>query len=116
VYGEWLRREGRRQDAREQLRTAHQMLMDMGAEAFAERAARELRATGEHPRKRTVQPTDELTAQELHIARIVATVATSKEVAAQLFLGPRTIDAHQRSIFHKLCITSRRQLKDVKLP
>jgi DNA-binding CsgD family transcriptional regulator len=116
VYGEWLRREGRRRDAREQLRTAHRLLADMGAEAFAERAARELRATGEHPRKRTARPTDTLTAQELHIARLVATGATSKEVGAQLFLSPRTIEAHLRSIFRKLGITSRRQLKDFELP
>src|SRR5690606_10085912 len=80
VYGEWLRRDGRRQDAREQLRTAHQMLTDMGAEAFAARAAHELGATGEHVRKRTAQPTDTLTAHELHIARLVATGATSREV------------------------------------
>ena len=116
VYGEWLRREGRRQDAREQLRTAHDMLSGMGAEAFAARAARELRATGEHPRKRTTQPTDVLTAQELHIARLVATGATSREVGAQLFLSPRTIEAHLRSIFRKLGISSRRQLGDVPLP
>jgi DNA-binding CsgD family transcriptional regulator len=116
VYGEWLRREGRRRDAREQLRTAHRLLADMGAEAYAERAARELRATGEHPRKRTAQPTDELTAHELHVARLVATGATSREVAAQLFLSPRTIEAHLRSIFRKLGITSRRQLKDLELP
>ncbi|MBN2359043.1 MAG: LuxR family transcriptional regulator, partial [Deltaproteobacteria bacterium] len=111
VYGEWLRREGRRQDAREQLRTAHQQLSDMGAEAFAERAARELRATGEHPRKRATQPADLLTPHELHIARLVATGATSREVGAQLFLSPRTIEAHLRSIFRKLGITSRRQLR-----
>lgn len=116
VYGEWLRREGRRQNAREQLRNAHQLLSDMGAEAFAERAARELRATGEHPRKRTAQPTDALTAQELHIARLVATGATNREIGAQLFLSPRTIEAHLRSIFQKLNITSRRQIKNFQLP
>ncbi|MEU5902896.1 AAA family ATPase [Micromonospora sp. NPDC047467] len=116
VYGEWLRREGRRRDARDQLRTAHQLLTDMGAEAFAARAARELRATGEHPSTRSSQPTDELTAQELHVARLVATGATSREVGAQLFLSPRTIEAHLRNIFRKLGITSRRQLKELHLP
>lgn len=116
VYGEWLRRVGRRQDAREQLRTAHEMLSEMGADAFAARAARELRATGEHPRSRTVQPTDALTAQELHVTRLVATGATSREVGAQLFLSPRTIEAHLRNIFSKLGITSRRQLRELRLP
>jgi DNA-binding CsgD family transcriptional regulator len=116
VYGEWLRREGRRLDAREQLRAAHRLLADMGAEAFAERAARELRATGEKPRKRTAKPTDALTAQELHIARLVATGATNQEAGTQLFLSPRTIEAHLRSIFRKLDITSRRQIKGLQLP
>lgn len=116
VYGEWLRREGRRQDAREQLRTAHELFLDMGLEAFAARAARELRATGDKPRKRTAKPTDALTAQELHIARLVATGATNREVGTQLFLSPRTIEAHLRSIFQKLDITSRRQIKGLQLP
>ena len=115
VYGEWLRREGRRQDARDQLRTAHELLSEMGADAFAARAARELRATGEHPRSRTARPADALTAQELHIARLVAAGSTSREVGAQLFLSPRTIEAHLRSIFRKLGVTSRRQLRELQL-
>lgn len=115
AYGEWLRREGRRQDARVQLRTAHELFSDMGFEAFAARAARELRATGEHARKRTAQPSDALTAHELQVARLVATGATSREVGEQLFLSPRTIEAHLRSIFRKLGITSRRQLRDLPL-
>jgi DNA-binding CsgD family transcriptional regulator len=116
VYGEWLRRGGRRRDAREHLRTAHEMLSGTGVGAFAARAARELRATGEHPRERSARATDVLTAQELHIARLVATGSTSREVGAQLFLSPRTIEAHLRSIFRKLHITSRRQLRDLPLP
>ena len=116
VFGEWLRREGRRSDSREQLRTAHSLLSNMGAEVFAGRAARELRATGERARRRTSQPSDALTAQELTIARLVATGATSREVGEQLFLSPRTIEAHLRNIFRKLGITSRRQLKELPLP
>ncbi|MEV4807278.1 AAA family ATPase [Nonomuraea sp. NPDC049421] len=115
LYGEWLRREGRRQDARDQLRTAYEMLSDMGMEAFAGRAARELRAVGEQPRKRVTQPADALTPQELRIARLVAAGATSREAAAQLFLSPRTIDAHLRNIFGKLGIASRRELRSVRL-
>jgi DNA-binding CsgD family transcriptional regulator len=111
LYGEWLRREGRRLDAREQLRAAHERLSAMGAEGFAERALGELRATGERARRRSPETVDELTPQELHIARLVGAGATSKEVAAELFLSPRTIDAHLRNIFRKLDISSRRQLR-----
>ncbi|MFI0420895.1 ATP-binding protein [Spongiactinospora sp. 9N601] len=111
LYGEWLRRQGRRREARNRLRTAHEMFADLGAEAFAERAAGELRATGEHARSRTAQASDRLTMQEVHIARMVAEGATSKEVAAKLFLSPRTVDAHLRNIFRKLGITSRKQLR-----
>ncbi|WP_277210409.1 AAA family ATPase [Isoptericola croceus] len=116
LYGEWLRREGRRQQAREELRIAQDLLSRIGAHAFAARAANELRATGEHPRKRTTQSTDELTAQELQVARHVATGASSREVGAQLFLSPRTIEAHLRSIYRKLGITSRRELREIPLP
>ncbi|MEV1292108.1 AAA family ATPase [Pseudonocardia sp. NPDC049635] len=116
VYGEWLRREGRRREARDQLRTAHDLLTEMGAGAFAARAARELRATGERPRARAARPTDALTAHELQVARLVATGATSREVATQLFLSPRTIEAHLRSIYRKLGISSRRQLRELQLP
>lgn len=112
-YGEWLRRAGRRRDAREHLRTAHEQLSEVGLEAFAGRAAGELRATGEVARSRAEHTYDRLTMQEMHIARQVAAGATTKEVAANLFLSPRTIDAHLRNIFRKLDITSRRQLRDM---
>ncbi|ALG11851.1 ATP-binding protein [Kibdelosporangium phytohabitans] len=113
LYGEWLRRQNRRTDAREHLRAAHEQLSAIGMEAFASRAADELRATGEQARSRTSPTYDQLTMQEQHIARLVATGATSKEVAARLFLSPRTIDAHLRNIFRKLGISSRRQLRDL---
>ncbi|MFF4197954.1 AAA family ATPase [Nonomuraea sp. NPDC001831] len=113
LYGESLRRQGRRREARERLRTAHELLSDLGAQAFADRAAAELRATGEHARSRSSQASDQLTLQELHIARLVADGASSKEVAAKLFLSPRTVDAHLRNIFRKLGLTSRRQLRDL---
>lgn len=112
LYGQWLRREGRRRDCRPHLRTAHELLSGAGLEAFAQRAADELRATGETARGRSGHTRDQLTMQELHIARLVATGATSAEVAARLFISPRTVDAHLRNIFRKLGITSRRQLRD----
>ena len=114
-YGEWLRRGGARQQAREQLRIAHDMFSTMGAEVFALRAARELRATGEHPRSRAAGARVTLTDQEILIARLVAAGATSREVAAELYLSPRTIEAHLRNIFRKLEITSRRQLRELNL-
>jgi DNA-binding CsgD family transcriptional regulator len=115
LYGEQLRRDGQRARARAQLRAAHEALSAIGAEGFAARAARELRATGERARKRTSETIDDLTPQELQIARMAATGATSKEIAAELFLSPRTIDAHLRSVFRKLSITSRRQLRGIAL-
>lgn len=112
LYGEWLRRQGRRQDCRPHLRTAHELFSGAGLEAFARRAADELRATGETARSRTDHARDQLTMQELHIARLVAAGATSKEVAARLFISPRTVDTHLRNIYRKLGINSRRQLRN----
>ncbi|NKY36857.1 AAA family ATPase [Nocardia speluncae] len=112
-YGEWLRRANRRREAREHLRTAHEQLSEIGLEAFAERAAGELRATGEVVRRRSAHTYDRLTMQEMHIAREVAAGATSKEVATRLYLSKRTVDAHLRNIFRKLGITSRRQLRNI---
>jgi DNA-binding CsgD family transcriptional regulator len=110
VYGEWLRREQRRLDAREPLRTAYDMFAAMGAEAFAGRAARELHATGETARKRTVETTGELTAQEAQVVRLVREGHSNQEIAARLFISPRTVEWHLTKIFGKLHITSRRQL------
>ena len=110
LYGEWLRREHRRVDAREQLRVAYTMLSDMGMDAFAERARRELLATGETVRKRTVETLDELTPQEAQVARLAADGQTNPEIGAQLFLSPRTVEWHLTKAFGKLGITSRKQL------
>ena len=111
LYGEWLRRENRRVDAREQLRAAHEMFSRMGAEAFAERARRELSATGETVRKRTVETLDELTTQEAQVARLAAQGHTNPEIGAQLFISPRTVEYHLRKVFPKLGISSRRELR-----
>ena len=120
LYGEWLRREHRRVDAREQLRVAHTMLADMGADAFAERARRELLATGETVRKRTVETLDELTPQEVQVARLAADGQTNPEIGAQLFLSPRTVEWHLTKVFGKLGIGSRKELRaalsDVEQP
>jgi DNA-binding CsgD family transcriptional regulator/tetratricopeptide (TPR) repeat protein len=111
LYGEWLRRNSRRTDARAQLRTAHEMLYAIGMAAFAERARHELRATGETVRKRTVGTVTTLTAQEAHIARLARDGHTNTEIGAQLFLSARTVEWHLRKIFTTLGIGSRRELR-----
>ncbi|HEY9516608.1 MAG TPA: LuxR C-terminal-related transcriptional regulator, partial [Gemmatimonadaceae bacterium] len=111
VYGEWLRRENRRVDARQQLRTAHDMLGHFGAEAFAERARRELLATGETVRKRTAESRDSLTAQEVQVARLAAEGHTNPEIGGQLFISPRTVEYHLSKVFTKLGVASRRELR-----
>jgi DNA-binding CsgD family transcriptional regulator len=111
LYGEWLRREGRRVDAREQLRSAYQLFAAIGMEAFAERARRELVATGERVRKRTPETRDELTPQEEQIARLARDGLSNPEIGAQLFISARTVEWHLRKVFAKLGITSRRQLR-----
>jgi DNA-binding CsgD family transcriptional regulator len=111
LYGEWLRREGRRADAPVQLRTAHDMFAAIGMQAFTERARRELSATGETVRKRTVETLGELTPQEAQVARLAAQGRTNPEIAALLFLSPRTVEYHLHKIFPKLGISSRRELR-----
>ena len=110
VYGEWLRRENRRMDAREQLRAAHDTFSRIGAEAFAERARRELLATGETARRRTDDTRDALTPQEAQIARLAQEGLSNPEIGAQLFISPRTVQYHLGKVFAKLHITSRNQL------
>ena len=111
LYGEWLRRQNRRVDARKQLQAAYQMLAGMGIEGFAERARRELLATGETVRKRTVEAARELTPQEAQIARLACDGNTNAEIGVQMYLSRRTVEWHLRKVFTKLGISSRRQLR-----
>jgi DNA-binding CsgD family transcriptional regulator/tetratricopeptide (TPR) repeat protein len=113
VYGEWLRRENRRVDAREQLRAAHETLVEIGMDAFAERARNELSATGEAVRRRAADTRDDLTAQERQIARLARGGLSNPEIGARLFLSPRTVEWHLRNVFNKLDIHSRRDLANV---
>jgi DNA-binding CsgD family transcriptional regulator len=115
-YGEWLRRERRRVDARVQLKAAYEAFQSMGAEGFADRARRELLATGETVRKRTIETRDELTPQEAQIARLAADRLTNPEIGAQLYLSHRTVEYHLRKVFAKLGVSSRRELADALAP
>jgi DNA-binding NarL/FixJ family response regulator len=110
LYGEWLRRQRRSRDARDQLASAYQIFDSIGAAAFAERARIELRAAGGHARQRTIQTPDTLTAQEALIARLAAEGASNPAIAAQLFISRATVAYHLRKVFTKLGVSSRSQL------
>jgi DNA-binding CsgD family transcriptional regulator len=110
LYGEWLRRENRRVDARAQLHTAHEMLAGIGMAFFAERAGNELLATGERVRSRTPETRDDLTPQERQIAMLARDGLSNPEIGGRMFLSPRTVEWHLRKVFTKLGISSRREL------
>ena len=110
LYGEWLRRHGRRVDAREQLRSARASFAEMGAEAFAQRAGRELLATGETARRRTIETSDELTPHEARIARMARDGASNQDIATELFVSRKTVEYHLHKVFSKLGISTRQQL------
>ena len=116
LLGEWLRREGRRVDARTELRTAYELFTAIGMTAFAERARRELAATGEHVRKRSLDERDALTPQEEQIARLARDGHSNQEISAQLFLSPRTVEWHLHKVFAKLGIASRKELREALAP
>jgi DNA-binding CsgD family transcriptional regulator/tetratricopeptide (TPR) repeat protein len=111
VHGEWLRRENRRQEAREALHQAYGVFSRVGADGFAGRARRELMATGETVRKRTVDNSSDLTAQEVQVAELAKEGLTNPEIAAQLFISPKTVEWHLSNVFGKLGITSRKDLR-----
>jgi DNA-binding CsgD family transcriptional regulator len=113
LYGEWLRRQGRRMDAREQLRMAYDQLTSIGMDAFADRARRELVATGEKVRKRTVETREDLTPQETQIARLARDGLSNAEIGGRLFISQHTVAYHLRKVFSKLDVTSRNQLDQV---
>ena len=113
LYGEWLRRDRRRIDARDELRGAQDMFASMGAEAFTARAGRELLATGETARKRTAETRDELTAQEMQIAQLARDGLSNAEIGARLFISPRTVEYHLHKVFGKLGISTREHLDRV---
>jgi RNA polymerase sigma factor (sigma-70 family) len=115
LYGEWLRRQRRRLNSRNELRIAYEMFMDFGMEAFAERARVELGASGETARKRTVQTFNQLTPQELRVARLASEGKTNKEIAAQLYVSTSTVEYHLHKSFRKLDVKTRTQLAQLKL-
>ncbi|QEN15974.1 AAA family ATPase [Mycolicibacterium sp. ELW1] len=114
LFGEWLRRENRRGEARAELRTAHEVFLEMGADSFAERARRELQAAGE-TRTRAQRPSVELTAQERYITRLAGDGYTNSEIAGHLFISPRTVEWHLGKVFAKLGVTSRRELRELPI-
>ena len=110
LYGEWLRREGRRVDARAELRTAHELFSEFGMAGFAQRARVELEATGEHVRNRALHAVDRLTSQESQVAGLAAEGYTNRQIAEHLFISPKTVEYHLKKAYRKLDVTSRTQL------